>query len=444
MAIVPTRAWPLVTAGSSGFISSTNTAVPAAAGSGLVAVVAVRPTTTPGPNPPVTVTDSHGGTWDISPLAGSESSSTRLAVAVRTAPAGGVTSVTATVPGTSQIHLHVYEFAGVPSSLKIGASNPGVSADATTYPARTVEAPAGALVVGAGSTGVTNRTLILQGTGFVEIGNHKASGVHSVSAFRVVGASPETTGPAWDLAAGNSSTTLVQLTATIVQGEGPQPLAVDVGADRTINVDAPVQLSASATGGTGTKTFAWTIVSGPSGGGTFVDPTAPNATFDPGSTPGVYELRCTVTDGSGTASDTLTLTVLRTLTYLPFAAVNASTGWAPTGGTVLDVLSDSDDATLITSSENPTNQILDVRLPPMSVPDQPVQLRLRARALNAGSASVVARLYTGATLRATSDPVSIYDTFGQVDVTFPLSALAAISPADWEAGVRATFSVTAA
>lgn len=444
MPFVPTRAWPLVTAGASGFISSNNTSTPAAAGSALVAVVAARPTTTPAVNPPMTVTDSHGGTWEMSQVAGGESSSTRLAVFVRTTPATGVTSVTATVPGTSQIHLHVYEFAGAPSSLKIGTSNPGVSSDAATYPARTVDAPAGALVIGAGSMGVTNRNLILQGTDYVEIGNHKASGVHSVSAHRVVGASPETTGPAWDLAVGNSSTTLVQVTATIVQGEGPQALAVDVGADRTTQVDAPVQLTAATTGGAGAKTFAWAIVSGPTGGGTFVDPTAATATFDPGSTPGVYEVRCTVTDSSGTASDTLTLTVLRTLTFLPIADVLDSTGWTANGGTVKDVLSDNDDDTGITSGENPTNLVLDVLLAPLAVPDQPLQLRLRPRVLNGGTATVVGRLYTGSTLRATSDPVPIVDTYGQVNITFPLSALTAITATDWEAGVRATFSVTAA
>lgn len=445
MALVPTRAWPLVTAGSSGFISSTNTSSPAPVGSALTAIVAVRPTNTADPTPAIVLTDSHGGTWELSELGGVEGTSTRLAVAVRTTPADGVTSVTATVAGTSQIHLHVFEFAGAPSSLTIADSVADVHVDATVYAPLEVTAPANSLVIGAGSSGVTNRTILLQGSDYVEIGNHKASGVHSASAYRVVGASAVTTGPAWALAEGNSSMSLVQVTAVITEGDGPSALTVDVGADRTTNVDTPIQLTASVSGGSGARTFSWTVESGPSGGGTFVDPSVQNPTFDPGSAPGTYVLQCAVTDSTGTATDSLTLTVLHTTTLLPLAEITQTAGWTVTGAAnALAALSDSDDNTFITSSDNPTDLVLGAKLPALMTPGQPLVVRLRGGAPNSSSASVVGRLYVGASLKATSSSVSISPVTGEINVSFPLASLSDITAQDWQDGVDLTLSFSAA
>src|SRR5699024_7417271 len=97
-----------------------------------------------------------------------------------------------------------------------------------------------------------------------------------------------------------------------------------------------------------------------------------------------------------------------------------ATGWNATGGSVRSVLSDTSDATMITSQAAPAGQELDVTFNEISLqPGQPLALRVRARRVSAASGSFVAHLYDGTTLLSTSDAVPVGGTFANVDVTFP-------------------------
>lgn len=403
------------------------------------------------------VTDNGGNTWVLGPVMVDPSTSAcqRLLYCVDANP-------------VTQVQVHTYGADGVNGPADAGHSaivfelegvlgiadaasllSPNVQTSATTTGPSVTPPAGGALVIGTLSAGVTNRTFtpVDDGKGWASL-NPIAISQMRLSSRWVEVTEQTAIAPAWTLASG-SATTVGHLTvAFALDPNYGGPLAVDVGADRTVSVGSVVDLTATVSGGEGTRTYSWTIQSGPAGGAQVLSDSAPSTAFDPSGVPGVYVLRCTVTDSSGSAHDEVTITVLRNLTFMPVAAVNASTGWTPTpgGSSVLTVLSDSDDGTYITSSDDPNGQILDVQLPPLAVPDQPFQLRLRARrGGSATSATVTARLYTGATLRATSSAVQIPDdTYGQVDITFALSALTGISESDWQAGVRATLAFTAA
>ncbi len=94
--------------------------------------------------------------------------------------------------------------------------------------------------------------------------------------------------------------------------EPNNPPAVSAGPDQTIDLPAPAQLAGTATddgkpSSPGTLTITWSKVSGP-GSVTFANPSAArtDAYF---STPGVYVLRLTASDGWATVSDECTITV---------------------------------------------------------------------------------------------------------------------------------------
>lgn len=414
-------------------------------GSTLIAVVKCRDNTSTVP----VITDAAGNAWTHAQTFRDASQSTvhHIFYALNAEP---ITQITYTIYATDGINVPVAshgatlaEFKGV---LGFHNAQSGTQVDVQTgqtRPAPTVTGtPAGALVFATASAGVTNRALT-PGVGYTELPLSSHSNMRLWRAWQVVAAGGSVA-PEWTLTTGAATSFgLITATFTADPNEGG-PLTVNVGADQTISASTSLSVAAAASGGSGARTFAWTIQSGPPGDAQLLSTSAASTTFDPSGTPGVYVLRCTVTDASGSAHDEVTVTALRTLTFLPIADVLDSTGWTANGGTVKDVLSDNDDDTGITSGENPTNLVLDVLLAPLAVPDQPLQLRLRPRVLNGGTATVVGRLYTGTTLRATSDPVPIVDTYNQVNITFPLSALTAITATDWEAGVRATFSVTAA
>lgn len=397
-----------------------------------------------GQTPTAIVSDDLSGTWELLGQAPSGGSTVTAILMRRNAAGIGSVSITATAGTYDQVSAIVREFNGAsPGAVTVDSAQ---HESALVWPPVEVAAPAGALVLGSLSLGVTNRDVdLVEGSTYGEAVETKSTQLYHITAHRIL-TGAATTGPAWHVTGGstpNAASASAVTIAIAAEEGGAQPLIVSVGVDKTAQLDEGVPVVAAVSGGQGARSFDWSIQSGPAGGGDISDPSAASTTFV-GSIAGTYVLRCTVTDSTGTVSDDLTVTVLRNLTVLPVAAINSSTGWTATGGAVLAVLSDSDDGTYITSGENPTNQILDVRLPALAVPDQPLVLRLRARALNAASATVVGRLYSGGTLRATSDAAAISGTFGQVDVTFPLAALTGITSADWEAGVRATFSVTAA
>jgi hypothetical protein len=88
------------------------------------------------------------------------------------------------------------------------------------------------------------------------------------------------------------------------------PLSVVVGSDKSsMPSTATANLTMTPSDGSGTKTYAWTIDSGPSlSTAQFGTPTAQNTTFNPSSV-GTYVLRGTATDTTGSPFDTVTVTV---------------------------------------------------------------------------------------------------------------------------------------
>lgn len=129
------------------------------------------------------------------------------------------------------------------------------------------------------------------------------------------------------------------------------------------------------------------------------------------------------------------------LTSASYASIASSTGWTATGGTVLAVLSDASDATYITSSDNPTAVLFDGTLAPLSVPTGDFTVQVRCQKLNSTSGTMTAKLYDGATLRATVSAVAIPDATTTVNVTFLAANISAVT--SWAAGVRLTIEVTA-
>lgn len=224
----------------------------------------------------------------------------------------------------------------------------------------------------------------------------------------------------------------------------PTALTVNAGADQGIFTTGIASLSASATGGSGTKTYTWTKVSGPAG--TFTTPSSAATSFTPTGGVGTYTLRCIVTDTSGTAQDDVVVTVTLAPTLVGFATIESSTGWTPTGGTMLAVLSDDSDSTLATTTDNPTNILFDGYLPVIQAPGSGQNFISRVRCDRPGSSSgtITGRLYEGATLRSTvTQPIPA--TLGDVNIAFPASDLTAIAPTSWTdivTGTRTTMRVS--
>src|SRR5699024_9216221 len=171
-----------------------------------------------------------------------------------------------------------------------------------------------------------------------------------------------------------------------------------------------------------------------------------NTTFTPTGGAGTRTLRCIVTDAnSSTAQDDLTVTVSQAPEFVTIASVNDSTGWTPTGGTVQQVLSDTSDSTLITSIENPTEQVLDVVMGPAVVGEgqnwtQRVRMR---RSSSASSGTATGYLYVGSTLISTVTGRNIPGSVGDVDFTYPNADIDTITTQQWTDGVRFVVEVTA-
>lgn len=283
---------------------------------------------------------------------------------------------------------------------------------------------------GAGGPGIVSGPLYIPGAGEAT-GNNQ--GTFSYSASNVQPTSGSASPNYWiDVTLSNSE------------------LAVSAGTDQAIYTTQTASLTASATGGSGTKSYTWTKVSGPAG--TFSAPSSASTTFTPTGGAGVYVLRALVTDSSGTGQDDVTVTVTAAPTLVSYDSITSSTGWTPTGGTVLAVISDSSDSTLITSSDNPVNVLLDGYLPAITAPGsgQNFVTRVRCDRPGASSGAITGRLYEGSTLRSTV-VVNVPSSLGDVDISFPAADLAPITPTAWSAVVtgtrtamRVTLSATAA
>lgn len=227
-------------------------------------------------------------------------------------------------------------------------------------------------------------------------------------------------------------------------------LDVSAGTDQSIFTTQTASLLAVATGGAGTKTYTWTKVSGPAG--SFSSASTAATVFTPSGGAGTYTLRVLTTDTSGTDQDDVVVTVAVAPTLVSYDSIASSTGLTATGGTVLAVISDSSDATLLTTSDNPTAVLLDGYLPPMAAPGAGQNFITRIRADRPGSSSgtVTGRLYEGATLRSTI-VANIPSSLADVDISFPAADLTAITLASWTAitagthtAMRVTLSFTAA
>lgn len=270
------------------------------------------------------------------------------------------------------------------------------------------------------SSGATTLSILMSATRAVTVvGNHYAAGT-------------------WT--SGDATRSTVGVVLTFV--DGVSALSINAGVDQNVFLGATVNLAAVASGGSGARSYSWTKINGPSA--TFGTPSAATSTFVP-SAAGTYTLRCIVTDASGTSQDDVVITVANAPTLVSYASVASSTGWTATGGTVQAVLADSSDSTLITSSDNPTNVLLDGTLAAVTAPAAGTNfvVRVRCRKIGASTGTLTGKLYDGTTLRSTV-AVSMPNTLGDVDVIFPAADIAAIPSSTWTAGVRLTLSATAA
>lgn len=219
----PPRAFTAPNSGAGG-VTFTNTAAPAVAGSTLILPVGVRPTVAT-TIPTVTVTDNLGGTWERL-VQGPTGGSTFTEIWMRRNAAGVTTITVGTAAGGSDIqniHAHPLEWTGAtPGTIVV---KPAANASATSWPAATVAAPAGAVVVGNLSLGVTNREILMTEADYTASGDLKSSGLNSLSAHRLA-PTAMTTGPTWAVGPGGSSTgasSSVAATVAIAPATEPDP-----------------------------------------------------------------------------------------------------------------------------------------------------------------------------------------------------------------------------
>lgn len=95
-----------------------------------------------------------------------------------------------------------------------------------------------------------------------------------------------------------------------------EPLSTNAGVDKTVNEGDAIYLHGGGAHGSGTYTYAWSVLSPVTGGGTFDDATIANAKFNPAKAGLEYTLQLSVTDSgtNTTVSDTVEITVLAKLT----------------------------------------------------------------------------------------------------------------------------------
>lgn len=128
-----------------------------------------------------------------------------------------------------------------------------------------------------------------------------------------------------------------------------------------------------------------------------------------------------------------------------FASWTVTTNWATLGGgSVAANLSDNNDSTGITSLTNPTAQVLTGVLPALVKPAGDLVVPFRGYRSASTSGTITAKLYEGATLRATVTGIAIPTSVGAITVTFLAASLVPISVSAFAAGLIVTLEVTAA
>lgn len=168
------------------------------------------------------------------------------------------------------------------------------------------------------------------------------------------------------------------------------------------------------------------------------------------SSSSTYTVVLTVTDSNsqtGNTSQSVTVTFTPSGGVSP-VSVDVATGWTPTGGTNLAVITDTDGSTYTTSVAGPSAQEFDVTLGALTAPSSgnPLKVFLAMRARGASSASLAAQLYEGATLRSSLTGVTIPINTGlpitsTVTLTFPWSDVQNV--VTWT-GLKLKIQVTAA
>lgn len=407
------------------------------AGNTLLLRVMVRDST----HPAVTITDNSGtNTWTLVESISEESVHGHLFVCQGAAAVSEVTATWTAAEGQRGV-LKLSEWSGVGDLVDSVAE---IITPDGGEPAALTPTAADQLVIGAGFMPNTNRTWAISSTN-VTTTDLETWSSQQINIFGAYGITTNTSDVAigWDRT-GGSGVLYGVINAIFEEGEaGPTPLSVNAGADQSVYVGQTANVSASAAGGTEPYSYAWTVVSG---SGSFLNSNQANTTFTPSGGAGVRVLRCIVTDANSTvAQDDITVTVSQAPEFVTVASVNDATGWTPTGGTVVQVLSDTSDNTLITSIDNPTEQVLDVNTQPIPI-NTGQHLVARVRARRGGSATtgtVTGHLYVGTTLHATVEGRPVPGSMGDVDITFPASDIQNITPTEWAAGVRFVAEVTA-
>lgn len=240
---------------------------------------------------------------------------------------------------------------------------------------------------------------------------------------------------------GGTGTTLSLIQALYAfDDSGPQPLGVTVTGEETAYVGVPVEVSATASGGTSPVSYHWEALTAPTG--TFGSTSAASTTYTP-TEPGIHTLRCTVTDAADdSAQDDLTVTV----TAIPTEPIVGAAGWATAIGAVtrLAALTDDDDATWVETVEDPDGEELHLTLPAMSPPagDLTVPLRLSSAG---GPVTIAVDLIAR---DAASQPVTI--PTAPIEVDGPVTAYAAVWTAaqlagttGWDLGHQVRLTATA-
>lgn len=439
MAIAFVQEWPLESNGNASE-TTTNDGPVTSAGNTIIVRVSTRDLT---PDiDTITVTDNGGNTYV-------EVERTQWGALYYTTNANPTTAVTAAYfddqedpVGTVNNFVTVTEWSGIDTSAPLLDSAQYESPDGMDSTAP-VTPEVGALVFGMLTVPINTRTFTLQGTEYTQLSEFRGQQQNLLGAWKI--ADDDTpTGPEWDRTEG-SATGSFALTAAFKAGEGGSPtVTVDAGADQSIFTGQTANLTATASGGAGTKTYQWTKISGPAG--VFTTPTQASTIFNPTGGVGTYVLRVIVNDDTGSAQDDLTLTVANTPSTTPYVSINDSTGWTPNGGSVVNVLSDNNDATGITSEDNPTAQVLDGVVGSLSAPAEGAAFRARFKVqkLSATTGTLTGKLYVGSSLHSTVSDVPIPNNLGYVTLSFPANDLTGITSGDWSAGVRVVIEATAA
>lgn len=137
----------------------------------------------------------------------------------------------------------------------------------------------------------------------------------------------------------------------------------------------------------------------------------------------------------------------------PSTGTVTASGWTKTGaGTTAGVLGDSDNATYLTSPDNPTGSIVTGAMSAILPPAGDLVMTWRCSKAAASTGSIQGKLYTpdGSTLLATSDSPTVPDTEGDVTMTFSAASLAAahggsgITASEWASGLKFDLLATAA